>query len=216
MVCFTQSRFRFAQLEAEGWFNLLAKLYPDIPMDVNGQTGSCSIEWFTSLPKAPAYTVTTVTMWSELACIQAMPAPPTDFFVSSNESNPLSEKIDSVIEGRLSAGSLETKISSLLKVDNFEELVEALKASHHAKPISRLYISKMDQTILLVLHDRHALKITCDKVRDSNLPTFDPDDGFSSRHNFYIPTEWHGQFNTWVNRQVATHFQSWNDPILVY
>ena len=119
MVCFTQSRFRFAQLEAEGWFNLLAKLYPDIPMDVNGQTGSCSIEWFLTLPKAPAYTVTTITMWSELACIQAMPSPPTDFFVSSNESNSLSEKIDSVIQGRLSAGNHEIGIESPLKVDNF-------------------------------------------------------------------------------------------------
>ncbi len=219
MVCFTRSHFHFSRANAEHWCYLLIKYYADIPIEVNGKAGKCTEEFFQSVPEAPSYTAITGSFWSGYAAVRAMAPPPSGFFTPADQqsNNGVTQAIDAVIKGRLGAQENEIGIESDFKRQSFASLVQSFKNISSTEKITRLFVSNIDETIVLVLEDLYPIKITTDRVSDWNLPTFDPDDGFVTKSFDQLdkgPSEWAPSFERWAKRLIESDYASWDQPIL--
>ncbi len=227
MVCFTQHQFKFNNLSADNWFKLLCKYYPGVSVAVviDGKhpiEGKIHMDLFDSLPKGTDYEITTDRFWAELASIQAMPTHMKYLkrpgFISDDHEKKvkaIAGTIDSVISSRLSHGGHEIFIQNKFDTDNFQDVILATRHLNQTAHITRIYTSLDEKHILLVLDDRHTIRIGLGYVGDGTVPVFDIDDGFSQNaFGMGSVTEWNTLFKKWSDTFKMTNGDTWNDPIL--
>jgi len=167
------------------------------------------------------FTVDTERFWAEYASIRVMPKYIKPELSIENNDNGQSEliaiasNIDGLLQSRLSHGGQEIFLSRQIETDNFDLIVKSISYLN-TEEITRMYISKMKQVVLLVLKDRHTIIIGNGKISDGSLPIFDLDDGFIA-NAFGMGaciTELNDYFSKWRSTFDETNGANWDEPII--
>jgi hypothetical protein len=234
MVCFTAHVFKFNNTNAQNWFNLLSKYYEDVDVtvitdNIHTSKGKISMNFFqNTLVHGTTYEIKTNRFWAELAAINCMPRYVNDNvnddvnisrFQQNNYSTEITvamDAIDSVIQSRLSYGGQEVFLSRDYSVATFDNLMTAFSLIKNTESITRLYISRIDEAMIIVLNDRHTLCISKDGIGDSTLPVFDVDDGFIP--NVFdmglLMDEFNVSFQKWHQEFLETNGDTWDEQII--
>jgi len=242
MVCFTAHVFKFNSTNARNWFNLLSKYYEDVDVtvitdNIHTSKGKISMNFFqNTLVHGTTYEIKTNRFWAELAAINCMPRYVNDDVnddVNDNVNGDVNisrfqqnkydpeitnaiNAIDSVIQSRLSYGGQEIFLSRDYSVTTFDNLMTAFSSIKNTENITRLYISRIDEAIIIVLNDRHTLCISKDGIGDSTLPVFDVDDGFipNAFGTGLLMDEFNVSFQKWHQEFLETNGDTWDEQIM--
>lgn len=230
MVCFTAHVFKFNNTNAQNWFNLLCKYYENVDVIVitdnsDISKGKISMDFFlNTLVHGTTYEIKTNRFWAELAAINCMPKyVDDDVNISRFQQNKYDPEItdainaiDSVIQSRLSYGGQEVFLSRDYSVATFDDLITAFSSIKNTDSITRLYISRIDEAIIIVLNDRHTLCLSKDGIGDSTLPIFDVDDGFipNAFGMGLLMDEFNVSFKKWHEEFLETNGDTWDKEIV--
>jgi hypothetical protein len=232
MVGFTKHLYRFTGAKADVWFNLLLKYHEGIDVRVDADdlvfAGKLDRVLIDRIPKdCENYQVKTERCWAGCSMVRAMPAyaRPTEEErqVIAGVSNPkaadIARCIDHVLDGRLRMGDREIFIMQKFRqpATTFEDLLCAARLLQNTEEITRVYASRQDFQITLVVKDCYPILVTKSKACDGHLYTFDLDDGVvdTSYGHDIRETKWSKDATAWIRRFIETNGESWNDPVLI-
>jgi hypothetical protein len=134
--------------------------------------------------------------------------------MATPEIKAIADAVDGVIAHRLDLDGLDMLVRTNIVATSYEELVKAICLLKETKHITRIYGSRKDRKILLVLDGCSPIKVTLKSAGDASLPALDFDDGFVGTHGQSVPAGMRDAFLAWSARFKETKGASWNDPIL--
>lgn len=119
------------------------------------------------------------------------------FKMSSNNNvkiKDIAKTIDDILQSRLIRGTQDIYLQSKLNIDDFDQLLRALKFVE-TKDITRQYISVKNKSVYFVTKNNHIVCADRHQVYDSMLPMFNLEDMFATR---WLIEELHGPLESWL------------------
>lgn len=238
MVCFARHAFTFPVSAATWRFALLRKYYRGTQIKVTVlQLNKASMELASGrldknfLSQLPAkiehhklgsnamLRVVTDTLWSELACIHCLPRRDATHCLTIPQQSKITRQVTEQING-LIARRTGNNNDIFLRCDfpkstDWRDVLAAIRQLKSPN-ITREFISEQDKLCVLVLNDKHPIKVVVTGCSDASLPTLDLDDGFA-QNTFgcaTIPSDFPVAFAQWKQRLDITNGASWQEDIM--
>lgn len=221
MVCFTQNIFKFPNANTKNYINLLCKYYSgiNVEMEIDNKTkikGTICPKFFddnlVNVDSDSTFTITTERYWSEQITIQCLPKYVEMKGIEYDKKNEnIIKRINSGISSRLGHDCAEVYLSCEINAPSFAVLIDSFKMLNN-KAITRYYISESKQFIVIVLDDRHTMKINCKQICDYSLPPFDVDDGFCG--DDIVAKDLQEHFKLWLNNYNDSKGDTWSNNVI--
>lgn len=220
---FIAFEYIFTDKERKICINLLFKYHPFVKCTVivddksdKLYEGQITLDWLHKLPNGKIYKLKTKTHWSEYSTIKTLPkfkiAKQSKTNHGNNIDTNITKCIDDVISKRMELKGAEVFVSETYNAKSFEDVLKAFWMCKHLKHVTRYYISRRKECIILVLSELYPIKILKSGCGDSALGIFDFANGFSNYAQAKVLPEWQEDFKVWSkNCFNETH---WDQPII--
>lgn len=131
----------------------------------------------------------------------------------------IAHDINHVINNQLRTGDCKIFIKNQYHqpATKFEDLLCVARLLQNTEQITRVYASRQDFQITLVLQDCYPILVTKSAACNGHLYTFDLDDGVvdTSFGDDIRETKWSKDAAAWTRRFNETNGESWDDPVLI-